>query len=108
MWTPMRESELADLLSAQVAALYDDDRRTYDRYRVGPYVAGRVFSMNPDNPVPTFVVAQASSTVLFYDDIEEEWGTAEVPNDKRIIDWGTWGDELRWALRNFPIPAALR
>jgi hypothetical protein len=76
--------------------------------RVEPGVVNRVFTGNLSRPVPSYVVARSGSHVVFYDDIEEEWGTADVSPDGCIHDWGTWGDRLQSALRNFPVPATLR
>jgi hypothetical protein len=104
----MSRAELTTLLSSELASTSPEERAVYERFRVEPEVVRRVFSRNPSSPTPTFVIARAGSVVLFYDDIEEEWGTASVERDGRIEDWGTWGEELRRALRNFPVPAALR
>jgi hypothetical protein len=107
-WEPISRADLTTLLSRELATTPPQDRAVYERYRVEPEVVYRVFSRDPSSPAPTFVVARADAAVLFYDDIEEEWGTANVGRDGRINDWGTWGEELRRALRNFPVPAALR
>ena len=107
-WEPLAGADLRSLLSSELAAIPPEERAVYDRFRVEPEVVLRVFSRNPSSPVPTFVIARSGSVVLFYDDIEEEWGTASIGQDGRIEEWGTWGEELWRALRNFPVPATLR
>lgn len=91
-------------MAAEVAALAHGERATYERFRVQPEVVQRVFKGKSGDPVPSFVIARSGSQVLFYDDIEEEWGTARLTPDGRIRDWGTWGERLSHALRNFPAP----
>jgi hypothetical protein len=107
-WEPITRAELDELLATAVAELAPDARSRYERLRVEPVVVQRIFERDPSAPVPTYVIARSGSHVLFYDDIEEEWGTTVVSPDGRIHDWGTWGEGLHRALRSFPEPAALR
>jgi hypothetical protein len=83
------------LLAAQVALLDQPSRASFERHVVEPTQAssdhGRVW-----------IAARAGAAVLGYDETEEEWGTGRVDTLGRIGDWGTWGDQLRWALSRFP------
>ena len=101
-WGPTSRSELLELLEHQLAHLGPECRETFDRYGVELESISRVFEANPSNPVMSFVIARHGSRVLFYDDIEEEFGTGTVAADGRLHEWGTWGEQLKWALMNFP------
>jgi hypothetical protein len=107
-WEPITRAELDVLLGKELESLDPETRAVYERYRIEPEVTYRVFKQNSAEPVPSFVIARSGADVLFYDDIEEEWGTAAVSPDGRVYDWGTWSDVLCCALRNFPVPEALR
>jgi hypothetical protein len=101
---PITRNAFLALLADELKTLESDTRDVYSRYRVEPEVIYRVFPGSPSDPVPTYVIARSAASVIFYDDIEEEWGTADVAHDGHVYDWGTWGESLAWALRNFPIP----
>ena len=107
-WEPITRAELDAIVAKELDSLDLESRAAYERYRVEPEVIYRVFKWNPADSVPSFVIARSGAAVLFYDDIEEEWGTAKVSPDGRVYDWGTWSDVLRRALHNFPVPEALR
>lgn len=107
-WERITRVELNALLAKELASLDSGTRAVYDRYRIEPEVIYRIFKQTPAEPIPSFVIARSGTEILFYDDIEEEWGTAEIAPDGRVYDWGTWSDLLRRALRNFPVPEALR
>ena len=107
-WEPITRVELDGLLAEEMPTLDAEAQRVYDRFRIEPEIVYRIFKRNPSEPVPSFAVARSGSTVVYYDDIEEEWGTAEIAPNGHVYEWGTWGDLLRQALRNFPVPEALR
>jgi hypothetical protein len=102
----LSRDKLDALLAEQVARLDGETLHVYERYRVDPELVERIF---PHAPVPgatdrVYVIAREGHHVLFYDEPEEEFGTAELDVDGVMRDWGTWGEELRWALRHFPEP----
>jgi hypothetical protein len=52
--------------------------------------------------VPSSVLAQTGDEVVYYDDVEEEFGTASLDRATlRLRNEGTWGEPLEWALRHF-------
>jgi len=101
-WFPTSRTELLGLLEHQLSHLDTKCRETFDRYSVDLEIISRVFDANASNPVTSFVIARDGSRVLFYDDIEEEFGTGTVAADGQLHQWGTWGEQLSWALMNFP------
>ena len=107
-WESISRAELDELIAAEVALLDPEALAVYVRFRVEPQIIQRVFARDPSAPEPSYVIARSGPHVLFYDDIEGEWGTAVLAEDGKVYDWGTWGNPLRRALLNFPFPAALR
>jgi hypothetical protein len=47
------------------------------------------------------MLARRGQRVLFYDTVEEEFGTGRVEREPFLEDYGTWGEKLAWALRQF-------
>ena len=91
---------LQRILASEVSMLSDAAAATYALHAVEPFVAWRKLGSERE---PTFVVAQAGSEVLYYDDVEEEFGTATIDGGTLwLSDVGTWGGGLEWALHHFP------
>ena len=105
-WEPISEAEMSELFEAELPTLDAATRATLDRYGVPLQRVFRIFQFGPGEPDPVYVVARDGAHVLFYDDTEEEWGTATLDADGVMRDWGTYG-KLLWALRQFPVPRAL-
>jgi hypothetical protein len=94
---PRSLADFEVLLAEQVARLDKVTREVYDRYRVPVTAQAQGFGI-------VYVIAREGQKVLFYDEVEEEFGTAELQMDGTMEDYGTWGEELSWALRQFPEP----
>jgi hypothetical protein len=93
-------SDFQQHLAQEVSSLSDDVAPIYGRYAVKPFRAWRHLGTTV---VPSFVVAQAGDDVVYYDDIEEEFGTASLDSaTSQLRNEGTWGERLEWALRHFP------
>jgi hypothetical protein len=104
--------QFADFLAAEVRALTDDVRPTYDRFAV-PFVRMQHAWVEGGQrtTAPVWVVARAGDVVLVYDEVEDEFGIGTVSGGElneggRITDWGTFGSRLRWTLLRFPDPVA--
>jgi hypothetical protein len=92
--------EFHQLLAQEVSSLSDDIARTYRKYAVKPFRAWRDLAITV---VPSFVIAQAGDDVVYYDDIEEEFGTATLDSATlQLRNEGTWGERLEWTLPHFP------
>src|SRR4029450_10376187 len=91
--------DLDRLLGRESSALTAETASVYTRYAVVPFLGERLLAGTRE---PTFIVALAGDEVLYYDDIEEEFGTGTLDSTGLIVDEGTWGERLEWALLHFP------
>ena len=91
--------DLGRLLDKESSALTAETASVYARYAVVPFLGQRLLGGTRE---PTFIVARAGDEVLYYDDIEEEFGTGTLDTAGLIVDEGTWGERLEWALLHFP------
>ena len=92
-------AELERFLKEEVLTLTEATATTYRRYVVEPFEVSVTIGYSD---VTMFVVAQSGDEVLYYDHIEEEFGTGKLDNRHHLTDHGTWGERLEWALRHFP------
>ena len=99
---PISRADFDALMASERAKLGPAERVTLERYGVPPHHVYRIFPHGPPEPDPVYVVACDGAQVLFYDDTEDQFGTAILDPDGVMRDWGTWGDRLAWALRQFP------
>ena len=93
----MTPKEFSALLEPEVSALSPEMKVVYCRYAVPPFLVRRHIVQSSE---PTFVIAKARDEVLYYDDLENEFGTGTLV-DGSIQNSGTWGERLEWALRHF-------
>ena len=105
----MTHSQFEALLGRQTSELTEDVTTTYERYRVAPARMRHQWRFDGrEVAAPVWVVARDGSSVLGYDEVEEEWGIglarAGVMEGEVVEDWGTFGANLRWALLHFPTP----
>ena len=106
-WQPITRARFDALLAAEVALLDAEARATLERYGVPSQRLHRIFPHAPAAFDSVFLVARDGPRVLFYDDTEGEFGTATLDPDGVMRDWGTWGERLGWALRQFPYAEGL-
>jgi len=96
-WVPITRSEFEDLLSREIAEFEERDVELWSRFRVdirtAPILRSEQFGIEN-----VFVVAAVGERILFFDDVEEEFGVARLPDSGPIEDYGTHG-ELRSALQ---------
>lgn len=98
----MTREEFERQVEGELSSLDHDARASLARWRVSPQQVHRILRHGSGARDPVWVLARAGAQVLFYDDTEEEWGTAMLDADGVMRDWGTWGDRLGHALRQFP------
>jgi hypothetical protein len=98
----MTREEFERAVDGELSSLDHDARASLARWRVSPQQVHRIFPHGSGERDPVWVLARAGAEVLFYDDTEDEWGTAMLDADGVMRDWGTWGDRLGRALRQFP------
>lgn len=86
-WIPISKPELERYLLKERDCLYPERRALLDRYAVDP-CSVIVERFGRDDEV--FVVARAADHVVFFDDIEDEFGTATEAGG-RLIDPAIYG-----------------
>ena len=104
-WERITESELRLLLADNVLRLDADMFPRWEELGVMPVqiqCERPTFSSDPVAQESLFVVARAEDEVLIYDDVEDAFGIGRVDADGVLRNWGTYGEELSWALRRFP------
>ena len=84
--TPAKSLE--QLVEKEVSALPPDLRTRWTSVSVPPT------RLSSD----VVLLARHDARILGYDDAEEEFGTGELDEVGKLRDWGTWGDQLAWAL----------
>lgn len=96
-WTPISRAAFETLLLEEIAAFEATDNELWSKYKVAVRSAPIVRSREC-GAEQVFVVAAIEDRVLFFDDVEEEFGVARLPEKGPLEDYGTYG-ELRFALR---------
>ena len=79
---------MAEVLAAEIAALPPELKVRWQAVRVQPTY------LVPD----VIVVAMSGPRILGYDTAEEEFGTGNTDSSGQLVEWGTWGEHLAWAL----------
>ncbi len=88
-------------LIKEETALFDSNAQgRWTRYSISPY-HGNIFRLADSGPEQVFIVAQDGNSVVFYDDVEEEFGTGQVDPEGLIEHISLYGD-LRFAIFDFP------
>jgi hypothetical protein len=77
-------------LKEEIAALTPEAARAYEKYAVAPYEQ-RCLRSADYGIERIFVVARNGSQLLFFDDVEEEFGVGVPDNDAILRDLGTFG-----------------
>lgn len=85
------------MLESEVAELGPRERDLWDEYKVAIRSASLWRSAEYGRE-RVFVVAQIEDRVLFFDDVEGQFGVARSANDEHLQDCALYG-ELRYALR---------
>jgi hypothetical protein len=89
-WSPVTTETLECILSEEIAALTPEAASAYEKYAVAPYEQ-RCLRSSDSGIERVFVVARNGSQLLFFDDIEEEFGVGVPDNDAILRDLGTFG-----------------
>lgn len=96
-WRPITDVEFFRLFNEQYAALDDDQRKLFDRYRTDPWTAViRRSEQAGDEPV--LVVAQVDNGVLYFDDVEYGFNISPVDQSGRILTPGGSQNTLKEAV----------
>jgi hypothetical protein len=88
-WSPVSKETFECILREEMASLTPDATKAYEKYSVATYEQRCVRSVN-SGIERVFVVARNENRLLFFDDVEEEFGIG-VPDDAILRDLGTFG-----------------
>jgi hypothetical protein len=95
-WSPVSKETLERILTEEIAALTPEATKAYQNYAVAPYE--QRCSRTADYGIErVFVVARKGNHLLFFDDVEEEFGVGVPDSDAILRDLGTF-DSLIAAL----------
>lgn len=78
-WTPITKEECTTLFEHEVALLCPDALKLLEKH--GTTLTSYVVERFPDVYESIYVVARFEHTVLYFDDVEDEWGTGAVDDD---------------------------
>jgi hypothetical protein len=85
-WNPATKETFERILKEEIAALTPEAARAYEKYAVAPYELRRLRSA--DSGIERiFVVERNGSQLLFFDDVEEEFGVG-MPTTMQFSE--TW------------------
>lgn len=89
-WSPVTKEILERILKEEIAALTPEAAKVYEKFAIAPYQ--QRCSRSADSEIESvFVVAKNGNHLLFFDDVEEEFGVGIADRDAILRDLGTFG-----------------
>jgi hypothetical protein len=82
-WNPVSKETFARILSEETGELTPESARTYQRYAIEPYEQ-QCWRCAEYGIERVFVIAKNGNQLLFFDDVEEEFGVG-VPDSDGIL-----------------------
>ena len=95
-WNPWAVEKVEDLVAREVRHLTSDACASWSTVRVPPEITTTSSGPGADGQ-SYWVVARRDDRVLYWDSIEEEFGTGRV-RAGLLVDYGTYGEQLSWSL----------
>ena len=93
-WTPVSGEQFAKILSNEVSSLAPNVQRLYQQYNVKPYQLPCL--RDQDSALEqVFVLAKNGNRLLYFDDVEEDFGVATPDDDGVMREWGNYGPLVR-------------
>jgi|SRR6267154_2225393 len=93
-WVPASRERFERILAEETRALRPEVMRLYEQYAVSPFQQPCLREQNsPTERV--FVVAKNGHRLLYYDDVEEDFGVATPDADGVLRNWGNYGPLVR-------------
>jgi hypothetical protein len=89
-WSPVSKENFERILTEEIAALTPDAASAYEKYATTPYEQ-RCWRSSDYGIERVFVVAKNGNRLLFFDDIEDEFGVGVPDSDAVLRDLGTFG-----------------
>ena len=93
-WTPISEEQFTKILSNEVSSLAPDVLRLYQQYAVKPYQLPCA-RLQDSALEQVFVLAKNGNRLLYFDDVEEDFGVATPDDDGVMREWGNYGPLVR-------------
>jgi hypothetical protein len=93
-WVPVTKEGFKQILADEIHALRPDVIRLYQLYAVPIFQqpCSREQNSRIEN---VFVVAKNEDRLLYYDDVEEDFGVAKPDTDGVLRNWGNYGPLVR-------------
>jgi hypothetical protein len=96
-WFPVSREKFESILKEEIDALRPEVKRLYERYAVTPFEQLCLREQNSATE-RVFVVAKNANRLLYYDDVEEDFGVAFPDLDGVLRNWGNYGPLVRAVL----------
>ena len=96
-WVPVSKEKFEGILAEELVALRPEVIALYEQYAVPPF---RLPCLRNENSVTeyVFVLAKKEERLLYYDDVEEDFGVAIPDEDGVLKNWGNYGPLVRAVL----------
>jgi hypothetical protein len=89
-WSPVSKETFERILREEIDTLTPEAAKAYEKYATAPYEQRCLRDAN-SGIERVFVVAKNGNRLLFFDDVEEEFGVGVPGNDAILRDLGTFG-----------------
>ncbi len=93
-WSPVNRERLDQILKDELKSLGQALLATYQEYATNP-VELPCFRGGSYGIEHMFVIARKDTRVLFFDDVEEDFGVGTPAEDGVLRDWGTFSAKER-------------
>ena len=93
-WTPVSKERFDEILSGEISSLVPDMQRLYEQYAVEPFQLPCIRDQGAARE-QVFVVAKKGNRLLYFDDVEEDFGVTILDEDGVMREWGNYGPLVR-------------
>ena len=93
-WVPVSKETFEAILAEELETLRPEVMRLYEQYAVPPFQQPCVREENSGTE-HVFVLAKKEERLLYYDDVEEDFGVAIPDGDGVLRNWGNYGPLVR-------------
>ena len=93
-WAPVSKERFAEILSSEIPSLAPEIQRLYEQYAVQPFHLPCLRDQGGAQE-RVFVVAKNGNRLLYFDDVEEDFGVAIPDEDGVMREWGNYGPLVR-------------
>jgi len=101
-WEPISAADLSARVSEEAKELTAEDRERFETWRAEPGMRASIFRSESHGAESVYVLAKVGSSVLFFDDVEDEFAVGRLGDDGLISSPGLAG-ELRSALQSLSL-----